>query len=142
MLAESEEEEEIMLAEMGLNPELKADKGHNAYSNPQEVTIKAESEEAERKIYSKINTFGVLKYYITHPEYMYKAMEVTSHYAINPAVSLIQFSGGILDENVVEQGRFKLWEEARCFFVPHHFWGYILHSRLNYNVEMLPAVEN
>ncbi len=126
MLTDTEEESQQMLVDMGLDPKLAADKGHHAYSNSSDVRIRAESEEAEEEIYSKINTFGVLKYYITHPAYLYKAMEVTSQYAVNPPVSWIQFTGGTLSENVVERGRFKLWEENRKYFVPHYFWQYIV----------------
>ena len=126
MLTDTNEEAEKMLTEMGLDPELVADKGHHAYWEKSEVHLVPESDEADQKLYSKINTFGVLKYYISHPNYLYKALEVTANHAINPAVSLFVFQDGALTEDVVERGRFTLWEKVRYIFVPHHFWQYVI----------------
>ena len=126
MLADTDEEAEKMLEDMGLSPELVLDKGHHAYMPASELTIPPRSEKATEYIYNKINTFGVLKFYLSHPAYLWKAMEITAQYAKTPATSLLMYVQSNPKEAIDHQARFTLWETIRPYIVPHHFWQYIV----------------
>lgn len=125
-IAQSEEEEQIILAEMDLSPELALDKGKHAYLPSEEYNIAPRSEKAEELLYNKINTFGLLKFYITHPKYLYRALEITSSQAVYPATSLLMPKQDTPIDVESNHGRFTLWENFRPLLVPHHFWQYVI----------------
>jgi len=117
---------ETTLEEIGLNPVLAQDKGKQAYGDANDKLLVPGTEKAERELYSKINTFGLLRYYLTHPVYLYRALEITAQYAIEPPVSLLHDVSHDYSDTTKNLGRFTIWQNIRKFFVPHHFWQYIV----------------
>ncbi len=126
MLTDSDEEARAMLEDMGLDPSLARDKGHHAYTPAEDVYLSPLSEEAQEVLYDKVNTFDVLRFYLTHPRYLYRAMEVTAQKAVRPYDTLLQFSGNTHDDQDSKIGRFPCWQELRQYVVPHHFWQYVV----------------
>ena len=113
MLTDTQEEAEAMLTDMGLPTECYADKGRHAYSSPDEFHTQEHIEEMKDLLCEKTNTFGVLKYYLSHPVYSYRALEITASYAVQPAVSLLMFNGQDISQGAVVQERFALWHQLR-----------------------------
>lgn len=126
MLTDTQEEAEAMLTDMGLPTECYADKGRHAYSSPDEFHTQEHIEEMKDLLCEKTNTFGVLKYYLSHPVYSYRALEITASYAVQPAVSLLMFNGQDISQGAVVQERFALWQRLRPYVVPHHFLTYVV----------------
>ncbi len=126
LLTETEEEGRQMLEDMGLDPDLIADKGHHPYMPAEQLTLVPRTDEAQEKLYDKINTLGVLKYYLEHPDYLLQVLDITAQHALTPRTNYIQFAGEMHDDNVAENGRFTMWENLRKYVVPHYFWQYVV----------------
>lgn len=126
-LTDTAEETEHMLLDMGLDPDLAADKGKHPYQNEESYYLYPRSEEAQTRLYDRISTIGLLKYYLTHPSYLFHAMEITAGKAIDPATDLIHVVKDP-DSGVYHEGhtRFGWWEKLRPNVVPRHFWEYIV----------------
>lgn len=119
------DEPEAMLEEMGLDPALAADRGKTGYDDPAAMVAAPYSPKAQEMIYSKINTMGLLKYYITHPAYLYQALEITAQHAVSPAISLHHFAGEAETAHA-DHTRFGWWAQLRPYVTPRHFWQYVL----------------
>lgn len=118
-LADNPEE---MCDELGIDPIIAQDIGKHAYLDKEEYVTVPRSVEADERLYSRINTFGLLKYYILHPTYLLRALEITAAYAIEPATLLHVFK----DEMGGNRGRWTFWVNVRAHCVPHHFWQYVI----------------
>ncbi len=117
---------EATLQEMGLNPKLAQDKGKQAYGDKENMYLVPGTVKAEEELYSKIDTFGLLRYYLSQPVYFYQAMEITAQYAMEPPVSLFHYVNDDYNGTTGNFGRFTIWQNIRSFIVPHHFWQYIV----------------
>ncbi len=118
-LADNPEE---MCKELGVDPILAQDIGKHAYLDKSEYVTAPRTPEAEERLYSKTNTFGLLKYYIMHPGYLLQALEITAQNAVHPATSLHVLQG----ELSAGKSRWALWANIRKYCVPHHFWQYVI----------------
>ena len=116
---------EAMLEDMGLDPALAADVGKNGYSDPNDMVAPPYSDRGREMIDSKINTLGLLKYYVTHPAYLLEALEITAQQAVEPAIALHHFVGEA-EAAHTDHTRFGLWARVRPHVTPRHFWQYVL----------------
>lgn len=116
---------EAMLADMGLDPAMAADRGKNGYWDPTDLVAPPYSPKGESMLYSRMNTMGLLKYYITHPAYLYQALEITAQQAVTPAISLHHFVGEVETDHA-DHTRFGWWAQLRPYVTPRHFWQYVL----------------
>lgn len=116
------EEPEQTLIDLGLDPELVVDRGRHAYDENR--VLGRHSAEAEEMLHNRINTFGVLKYYLFHPDMLWKAMEQTTQEAIEPDIILHRM---LREESTrTPDERLNIWRNIRKYVVPHHFWQYIV----------------
>lgn len=113
---------EEMCEELGIDRVLAQDVGKHAYLEKEQYVTAPRTPEADERLYSRINTFGLLKYYIQHPTYLLNALEITARNAIRPATSLHVFK----NEVGGYKGRWTLWASIREYCVPHHFWQYVI----------------
>jgi hypothetical protein len=118
---------EATLEELGLNPILAQNSGKYGFSS--DLIAPPLSRLAETMVFSRINIFGILKYYIQHPSYLYKAMEISSQNARQYDTFL--FLQPYTDENGETQyeqhiAKFAFWEKIRPYIVPGNFILYVL----------------
>lgn len=116
---------EAMLADMGLDPVLAADRGKNGYCDRNDMIAPPYSPRGEAMLFSHMNTMRLLKYYVTHPAYLLQAMEITAQQAVSPAISLHHFAGEA-EAIHTDHTRFGWWARLRPYVTPRHFWQYVL----------------
>ena len=121
------DEPETLLEKLGLGRELAENVGYHAYSS--ERILIQQTPEAEERFYSKLNTYGLLKFYLKNPVYLYRAMQVTTDYAKSYDTNLFLTRNGTNDEGepiFTKALRFSLWERIRPDLMPKYFWQYMI----------------
>lgn len=116
---------EQMCIEMGIDPIMAKDIGKGAYQDVGEYVTPPRSAEAEERLYSRINTFSLLRYYVTHPQYLFELLERDAEYAVSPATMLhINYDASGELANARTFG--TMWQKIRHLLVPRHFWQYVI----------------
>jgi hypothetical protein len=102
------------------------DTGKHAYLDKSEYYCAPRTEMAEEKLYSKISTIDVLKYYVLHPPLLWRSMEYTAEAAAKDMPDYIIKVGQktTKEHDVVE--RFHIWGTIRSYVVLNHFWELVI----------------
>lgn len=115
---------EGMLADLGLDPIMASDKGKTGYDDHEQMVAPPYSAKGREMIYDRIDTFGLLRYYITHPALLIQALDITCRHAAAPAVELHRQ----MDQPPTEESaaRINLWAKLRPHVMPNRLWQYAL----------------
>jgi hypothetical protein len=114
------------LDELGLDERLVQDVGKSGYA--MDLLVIPNSPEGEEMVLSKVDTFDLVKYYITHPKYLYKALDIS-------AVNAKEYFTWLFLEPYVDEYypdeisyrntfKFPLWEFTRKYVAPGNFLEY------------------
>ncbi|MDO5574850.1 MAG: hypothetical protein Q4G60_12825 [bacterium] len=114
------------LEDFDLDTRMAADIGKHAYYENDEYFIGPLTPEAETEIFSKIDTIKILKYYISHPKYLYRILNYAAEGAADPMPDWFMFLGQRDDLEHDEVTRFSYWEEFRRGIVPRSFIMYFI----------------
>lgn len=114
------------LRSLGLDEDFVYDIGKNAYMNPSEYKYPPRSEIMEEKFYSKISNLSLIRFYISHPDRIVQAIEITSREAFLNRINLGTFEKKYGFEAGKSSYRFDFWESARAH-LPHMFWAIALY---------------
>jgi len=113
------------LLDFDMDPNMVIDIGKHAYYTDAEYYIGPLTEEAETEIWAKVDTMKLLKYYVKHPKYLYRALEHAAGSASLRMPDWLIFLGQLDNEDHDEVSRFSYWEEFRISFAPDHFMTYV-----------------
>lgn len=114
------------LDELGLDRKLIADKGKNPYLGDGAYYCQPRTEMAERMIYTKVNTFDVLNWYIHHPD---KLLIMLNHAAKESAARMPDYFLYVGEKTTQEHrtvSKLNLWCYLRQFMTPFRFWQYFI----------------
>lgn len=112
------------LLDFDMDPNMVVDIGKHAYYPNDEYYIGPLTEEAKTELFTKVDTMKLLKYYILHPKYLYRALDHAAESASLRMPDWLLYLGQRDDEAHDEVGRFSFWEEFRISFAPDRFISY------------------
>lgn len=120
------DDQEQALQELGLDTRLVADAGKSTYADKSEFFCAPRTEKAEEMIYSKVNTFKVLSWYLKHPDKLWIMMNQAAKEsaATMPDYFLYVGEKTTLPHRTVS--KFNIWSAIRANVTPKTFVGYIL----------------
>lgn len=114
------------LSELGLDESLVVDAGKNPYLGDGAYYCQPRTEMAEEMIYSKVNTFHILGWYLKHPD---KLLHMLDHAAQESAARMpdyFLYSGEKTTQEHRTVSKFNLWSAVRGSITPNHFWQYVV----------------
>lgn len=114
------------LAELGLDPALSADAGKHAYLDKSEYYCPPRTEMAEEMIYSKVNTFTILKFYLRHPKKLWIMMDEAAKAAAKPLPDYVLYTGQKTTGPHDLVSKNDYWQTIRPYVTPDRFWQLIL----------------
>lgn len=114
------------LLDFDMDPNMVVDIGKHAYYADEDYYIGPLTKEAETELFTKVDTMKLLKYYILHPKYLYRAMDHAAESASLRMPDWLLYLGQRDDEEHDEVGRFSFWEEFRISFAPDRFISYVI----------------
>jgi hypothetical protein len=114
------------LTELGLDPVLSADAGKHAYLDKSEYYCPPRTEMAEEMIYSKVNTFTILKFYLRHPIKLWIMMDEAAKAAAKPLPDYVIYAGQKTTEPHDLVSKNDYWQTIRPYVTPDRFWQLIL----------------
>lgn len=117
---------EADLIELGLDPAMAVDAGKHAFLDKSEYYVAPRTEEAEEMLYSKVNTFDILFFYLRHPDKLWKIMQVTTEAAAANMPDFILYVGEKTTEDHHIMNKFRLWSDLREYFHLNYFWQLIV----------------
>lgn len=112
------------LLDFDMDPNMVVDIGKHAYYPDDEYYIGPLTKEAKTELFTKVDTMKLLKYYLLHPKYLYRAMDHAAESASLRMPDWLLYLGQRDDEKHDEVGRFSFWEEFRISFAPDRFISY------------------
>ena len=120
------DDEEQALQELGLDTRLAVDAGKSTYADKSEFFCAPRTEKAEEMIYSKVNTFKVLEWYLKHPDKLWIMMNQAAKEsaATMPDYFLYVGEKTTLPHRTVS--KFNIWSAVRANVTPNTFVGYLL----------------
>lgn len=120
------DDKEQALQELGLDTSLAVDAGKSTYADKSEFFCAPRTEKAEEMIYSKVNTFKVLKWYLVHPDKLWIMMNQAAKEsaATMPDYFLYVGEKTTLPHRTVS--KFNIWSAVRANVTPKTFIAYIL----------------
>lgn len=101
------------LEDLRLGTDLLPDAGKHAFLEESEYAYPPDSSEAEEMFYSRLSNISIVRFYITHPMRLLKAMELTAHEAFYNRIDLGTFEKKYGLEPYSSSYRFTLWEDFR-----------------------------
>ncbi len=103
---------------LGIDASMAEDSGKHAFLDSSAYKYPPNSRETEKKFYSKMSNTKLMKFYITNPKRLIKAMKETASSAFYNKVYLGTFEEKYGFEKNCSEYRFDLWENIRSSF-PH-----------------------
>ena len=110
------------LLELGLQPEMVADIGKHAYLDKSEYYCAPRTKMAEELIYSKVNTFTMLKFYLHHPDKLWTMLNVAATAAAAKMPDFVIYVGQKTTEPHDTVNKFRIWEAIRLKIAVNQFW--------------------
>lgn len=104
------------LVSLGLDTELAADAGKHSYLEPEEYKYVPRSDILKDKFYSQMSNGKLIKFYLTHPSRLIKAMEITANHAFTNKISLGTFEESAGMDSGAFSYRFDIWENIRGMY--------------------------
>lgn len=114
------------LLELGLDPVLAVDAGKHAYLDKSEYYCPPRTEMSDEMIYSKVNTFTVLSFYLKHPDKLLIMMDVAAKASAEKMSDWVLYVGQKATSNHDTVKKFNIWRELRPHLVANRFWELIL----------------
>lgn len=113
------------MADLGLEPALKADIGKHAYYAESDYVYPVLSEEAQAAIYDKINAVTMVGYYLRHPKDLMLMLDHAAQESCNLHTGFMTYTG---ENYAASEGlyRFNIWRYIRPLTACHAFWQYVL----------------
>lgn len=119
------EDVDAAMADLGLDPVLKADIGKHAYYADEEYVYPVLSEEAEEAIFSKINAVSMVGYYLRHPKDLLVMLDHAAQESRELHNGFMAYTGQrYADADGLY--RFNLWQAIRPLTSCGAFWQYVL----------------
>ena len=130
------DDQEQALEELGLDKSLVVDAGKSTYADKSEFFCAPRTEKAEQMIYSKVNTFKVLSWYLKHPDKLWIMMNQAAKEsaAVMPDYFLYVGEKTTLPHRTVS--KFNIWNAIRSNVTPNTFIEYIIF----YGILMILAI--
>ena len=122
------------LIELGLDPALAVDAGKHAYLDKSQYYCAPRTPMAQEMIYSKISTFTILKFYLRHPDKLWRMMDVAAGAAAEALPDYILYVGQKTTQEHEIVSKMHLWQEVRTYVAADRFWQLIV-------IYLLVAVE-
>ena len=119
------EDPDAAMAELGIPPEMKADIGKHAYYADADYVYAPMSKEAEEKLYSKVDTFTMVGYYLRHPKDLLIMLDQAAKESVELHTGFMTYT----DETYAETAgpyRMTLWANLRTLTAGRAFWHYVL----------------
>lgn len=110
------------LRELGLDPKMIADIGKHAYLDKSEYYCAPRTEMAERLLYSKVNTFTMLRFYLRHPKKFVFILNETAKAAARPMPDFVLYVGQKTTEKHDVVDKFGLWQDIRLYIAGDRLW--------------------
>lgn len=114
------------LEELGLDESLIADAGKNPYLGEGAYYCQPRTEMAEEMIYSKVNTFNVLEWYLKHPDKLLYMLDHAAAESANPMPDYFLYVGEKTTQEHRTVSKFNLWSALRGSITPNYFWQYVV----------------
>ena len=113
------------MADLGLDPVLKADIGKHAYHPDEEYVWPVLSAQAEEAVYSKINAVTMVGYYLRHPKDLLVMLDHAAQESQELHTGFMAYTG---DRYAESEGlyRFNVWQMIRPLTACSAFWQYVL----------------
>ncbi|MDD6050134.1 MAG: hypothetical protein PUC00_02505 [Clostridiales bacterium] len=113
------------MADLGLDPVLKADIGKHAYHPDEEYVWPVLSEQVEKAVYSKINAVTMVGYYLRHPKDLLVMLDHAAQESQTLHTGFMAYTGERYAES---EGlyRFNVWQMIRPLTACSAFWQYVL----------------
>jgi hypothetical protein len=109
------------LIDLGLNPDLVVDKGKHCFLDEKEYTkYYPYNEITDKEFFSKISSFKIAKFYLTHPNRLYTALQFTAKNAYNTGTFLGKYQYG-MPQNYDHNIRNYYWSKLRLKYSPESF---------------------
>lgn len=117
---------ELALTELGLDESLIEDKGKNPYLGEGAYYCQPRTEMAEEMIYSKVNTFDVLGWYLKHPKQLLKMLDHAAAESAAKMPDYFLYSGEKTTQQHRTVSKFNFWGSFRASVTPKAFWQYFV----------------
>lgn len=113
------------MADLGLDPVLKADIGKHAYHPDEEYVWPVLSEQTEEAVYSRINAVTMVGYYLRHPKDLLLMLDHAAQESQTLHTGFMAYTGERYAES---EGlyRFNVWQMIRPLTACSAFWQYVL----------------
>ncbi|MCX7714552.1 MAG: hypothetical protein N2171_02340 [Clostridia bacterium] len=115
ILKDSENPAEDLKA-LGLNPDMAVDAGKHAYLDLGEYVYPPRTNIMQEEFYDKMNNVKLVKFYISHPARLAKAMEITAKNAFYTYIDLGTFEENSGKAPLESDYRFDAWSSIRNHF--------------------------
>lgn len=116
----------IALDELGLDERLIQDVGKNPYLGEGAYFCQPRTEMAQQMIYSKVNTFKVLGWYLKHPSKLWKMLDHAAEKSAEPMPDYFLYVGEKTTEEHRTVSKLNLWGAIRSSVTPRHFLSYLI----------------
>ena len=115
------------LEELDLDPVFAQDIGRSAFEPGLQVPLG--SPELQEMLFDKLTVMDILKYYLTHPKYLYKVLQITAEHAAAYDSNLIleHYADAANGEGLFRGAqKFAFWQAVRPYVTPRSFLWYTL----------------
>lgn len=116
----------VALNELGLDERLVQDVGKNPYLGDGAYYCQPRTEMAEEMIYSKVNTFDVLGWYLKHPDKLLYMLDHAAIESANPMPDYFLYVGEKTTQEHRTVSKFNMWSALRGSLTPNRFWQYFV----------------
>lgn len=114
------------LRELGLDESLVADRGKHQYLGDGAYYCQPRTQMAEEMIYSKVNTFDILGWYLKHPLKLLYVLDYSATQSAARMPDYFLYVGEKTTEAHRTVSKFNIWGDLRGSITPTHFWQYVL----------------
>lgn len=111
------------MAELGIDPAMKADIGKHAYYEDEDYVYPLYSEKADKGFYDHVSTLTMVRYYLRHPRDLLKMLDRAAQESVQLHTGFMAYT----DESYTEHqslSRFTVWMHLRPATACHAFWQY------------------
>ncbi len=115
------------LAELDLDPVFAKDIGRSAFEPDLQVPLG--SPKLQEMLFDKLTVMDVLKYYLTHPKYLFRVLQITAEHATAYDSKLIleHYADAANGEGLYRGAmKFAFWQAVRPFVTPGSFVYYVV----------------
>lgn len=118
---------EAALEELGLDKRLAADKGKNAYEDPETYFCAPRTEMAEKMIYSKVSTIDYLFWYMRHPVKLIQVLDAAARASADPMPDYFLYvTDRVQNPDRRTVHKLAFWQDMRPGVTPRYFGIYVV----------------